>query len=102
VQTLILLVPIIVAVFIARSATVVGAAGILVRAPLGRRLLRWDDLRGLSVTGRNVYAVMRDGAVRLPCVRISNLGEITRASGGRLPEMADAKVKHPPQRRRRR
>jgi hypothetical protein len=101
-QTAILLVPVIAAVFVARTATIVTASGILVRAAFGRRALPWDSVRGLSVTGRNVYAVLADGSVRLPCVRIANLTEIAKASGGRLPELAEPTPKYAPSRRRRR
>jgi hypothetical protein len=41
------------------------------------------------VTGRGIYAVQADGAVRLPCVRIAHLGPISRLSGGRLPTVPD-------------
>jgi hypothetical protein len=101
-QTLVLLVPVIVAVFIARTATIVDADGIVVRAAFGRQRLRWDDIRGLSVTGTTVYAVLADGSVRLPCVRVANLAELSEASGGRLPEIARPTPKYAPQRRRRR
>lgn len=95
------LVPAVVAVFIARTATVVEAAGIRVRALLGSRLLRWEELRGLSVTGRSVYAVCADGAVRLPCVERHDLAAVARASGGRLPALAEVTPKSAPARRRR-
>jgi hypothetical protein len=101
-QTLVLLVPVIAAVFIRRWATIVDANGITVRAAFGRRLLPWTELRGLSVTGTSVYAVLADGSVRLPCVRVADLADISRASDGRLPEIADARPKYAPQRRRRR
>jgi Bacterial PH domain len=99
--TLFLLVPVLAAVFIRRSATIVDAAGIRVRALFGSRQLSWDDLRGISVDGRSVYAVLPDGSLRLPCVRVADLGAVSRASGGRLPEIDDPKPKYAPQRRRR-
>jgi hypothetical protein len=40
--------------------------------------------------------------VRLPCVHVNNLGDLSRASDGRLPEIADPKPKYAPSRRRRR
>lgn len=101
-RVLVMLVPILVAVFIARTATVVSADGLRIRALFGSRTLTWDDIRGLAVNGRAIYAVIADGAVRLPCVRIAHLGPISRLSGGRLPELADATPKPAPQRRRRR
>jgi hypothetical protein len=100
-QTLVLLVPIIAAVFIARTATIVDAAGITVRAAFGRRVLTWDDVRAVSVTGAAVYAVVEDGSVRLPCVTVADLARVAKASGGRLPEIAEPVRKHPPTRRRR-
>ncbi len=100
-QSLILIVPIITVIYVARTATAVGTAGILVRAPFGKRVMPWSEVRGLSVTGSSVYAVLRDGSVRLPCVRVSNLADVARASGGRLPEIADPTPKFPPSRRRR-
>jgi hypothetical protein len=101
-QTLILIVPVLAAVFVARWATIVDASGITVRAAFGKRVLPWAELRGLSVSGTSVYAVLADGSIRLPCVRVGNLGELSRASGGRLPEIADPRPKFAPQRRRRR
>jgi hypothetical protein len=94
-------IPILAIVFIARTATIVDADGITVQALFGARRLRWDTVRGISVTGRNVYAVTDQGGVRLPCVRISDLGTVAAASGGRLPELPEATRKYAPSRRRR-
>jgi hypothetical protein len=49
-----------------------------------------------------VYLVCRDGAVRLPCVRISDLAALSKASGGRLPAVAEPTAKFAPSRRPRR
>ena len=95
------LIPIVAAVYVARTATIVDADGISVRALFGQTRLPWDRVRGLSVTGRNVYAVTPDGAVRLPCVRLSDLAAVAAASDGRLPDLPEATAKYPPQRRRR-
>jgi hypothetical protein len=89
-------------VFIARTATFVGPAGIRVRAAFGSRTLGWDQIRGLSVNGRSVYAVLEDGAVRLPCIRISDLSAISKVSGDRMPKLADPVRKYAPSRRSRR
>lgn len=97
-----LLIPLLAAAFIRRTATFVSPAGIRVRAVFGSRRMSWDEVRGLSVDGRSVYAVLADGSVRLPCVRQSDLGAVSRASGGRLPELGDVKPKYAPSRRRRR
>ncbi|MGI8678218.1 MAG: PH domain-containing protein [Jatrophihabitans sp.] len=101
IQTVLILVPVIATVFVARTATIVDAAGITVRLAFGSRTMAWDGIRGLSVTGRNVYAVLADGSVRLPCLRVANLADVSRASDGRLPEIARPTPKQPPQRRRR-
>jgi hypothetical protein len=101
-HTLLLAIPVLIAVFIRRTATFVDAEGIRVRALLGSRRLPWPEIRGLAVTGRSIYAVLADGSVRLPCVRQSDLGAVSRASDGRLPPIADPRPKYAPQRRRRR
>ena len=95
------LIPVAAAVFIARTATIVDANGVTVRALVGERTLAWAGVRGLSVTGRSVYAVTVDGAVRLPCVRVSDLAAVSAASGGHLPRLPAATPKYPPSRRRR-
>jgi hypothetical protein len=94
----VLAVPLVVCVYIARTATIVTESGLRVRALLGSRTLPWADIRGLSVSGRAVYAVLDDGAVRLPCVRIAHLGPLSRLSAGRLPELPDVVPKPAPSR----
>jgi hypothetical protein len=96
------LIPVAAAVFIARTATIVDARGITVRALAGHRILPWADVRGLSVTGRSVYAVTDGGAVRLPCVRLADLAALSAASGGHLPQLPEATPKYAPSRRTRR
>jgi hypothetical protein len=100
-QTALLLVPVLAALFIARTATTVGNDGITVHAVFGKRVLPWAAVRGLSIDARSVYAVCVDGSVRLPCVRVSDLAAVSAASGGRLPEVAEARPKFAPSRRRR-
>jgi hypothetical protein len=101
-RLLIFAVPLLAALFIARTATFATAEGLRVRAPFGSRRMPWDAVRGLSLSGRSVYAVLADGSVRLPCVRVANLSELARASNGRLPEIATPKPKYAPAKRRRR
>jgi hypothetical protein len=98
----VLALPVVAVAFIARTATFVSSEEIRVRTAFGSRRLGWDEIRGLSVTDRSVYAVCADGSVRLPCVRVSDLAAVSRASGGRLPEIAEAKRKYAPSRRSRR
>jgi hypothetical protein len=102
-QTLLLLLPVVAAVFIARWATIVDSTGITIRAAFGRRALPWTEIQGLSVRAdRDVYVVTGDGEWRLPCVHVRDLGVLTRASGGHLPDVADPTPKFAPSRRRRR
>ena len=102
-RILLLLIPVLAAVFIARTATIVDPNGIVVRAAFGRRQLPWEQVRGLTIEANTVYAVLDDGgAVRMPCVRVADLAAVSRASGGRLPEIAEPVAKFPPARRRRR
>ena len=99
---LVYIVPVAAAVYIARTATFVDPdAGIRVRALIGHRTLPWADVRGLSVTDRSVYAVTADAAVRLPCVRVSDLAAVSAVSGGHLPQMREATPKYAPSRRSR-
>lgn len=99
--TLLYLVPILAIVFIARTATVVDSGGITVRAVFGQRRLPWTELRGIAISGRNIYAVTDGGSVRLPCVRQADLATMAAASSGRLPELPAAPVKYAPSPRRR-
>ena len=100
--TLLYVLPILVTIYIARTLTMVNSDGIIVRALFGQRALPWAEVRGLSISGRSVYAVQADGAVRLPCVRIHDLAAISIASGGRLPDIPEATPKYAPGGRRRR
>jgi hypothetical protein len=99
--SIVYVIPVAAAVFIARTATIVDDHGITVRALVGSRTLPWADLRGLSVTGRSVYAVTDAGSVRLPCVRLADLAAVSAASGGHLPQLPEATPKYAPSRRTR-
>jgi hypothetical protein len=96
-----LVLPVIAAFYIARTATFVDGDGIRVRAVFGSRRLGWSEIRGLSVSGRSVYAVVLGGGVRLPCVRVNDLAEVARHSGGHLPQLRDPVPHFAPARRRR-
>jgi hypothetical protein len=100
--SLLYLLPILAAIFIARTYTRVNDEGIRISAVFGSRGLPWQDVRGLAVTGRNVYAVTGDGSLRLPCVRQRDLSVIAVASGDRLPKLPFPRVKAAPGRGRRR
>ena len=96
-----LVLPVIAAVYIGRTATFIDPDGIRVRALIGSRRLGWGEIRGLSVSGRSVYAVVPGGGVRLPCVRVSDLAELSRHSGGHVPQLRDPAQRFAPSRRRR-
>lgn len=100
-RALLVLIPVLAGFYISRTATLVDVDGIRVRALLGTRALPWDRIRGLSVRQTAIYAELGDGAIRLPCVRLVHLAALARASGGRLPAIADAPPKFAPSRRRR-
>jgi hypothetical protein len=101
IAAIVYVIPLAAAVFIARTATIVNANGVTVRALVGDRTMWWADVRGLSVTSRSVYAVTADGAVRLPCVRVSDLAALSAASGGHLPPLPAPTPKYAPSRRTR-
>lgn len=100
--SLLFLLPIVVAVFVGRTATIVDGRGITARAALGSRFMAWDDIRGISVGGSTVYAALTDGRVRLPCVQLSHLTALAKAAGDRLPQLREPPMKQPPTRQRRR
>jgi hypothetical protein len=100
-RALLLIVPLLAAIFIARTATFVSPDGIRIRAAFGSRRLPWSGMRGLTVSGRSVYAVIDGGAVRLPCVGVAQLSEVARASNGHIPQLRDPVRRFAPARRRR-
>ncbi|MCW2494987.1 PH domain-containing protein [Jatrophihabitans sp.] len=100
-RALLVLIPIVALIFIARTATFVTPEGIRVRAVLGSRMLPWSGIRGLTVNGRAVYAVVANGAVRLPCVRVASLADVARSSAGHVPQLRDPIRRFAPSRRRR-
>jgi hypothetical protein len=97
---LLLLIPLFAGLYVARSATIVNEDGVRVRAIFGSRFMPWDSIRGLSAEKRVVYAVVENGAVRLPCVKVSDLWLVSRASGGHLPEIDSPIFKSAPAQKR--
>ncbi|HEY3738129.1 MAG TPA: PH domain-containing protein [Jatrophihabitans sp.] len=95
-----LVIPILAALYIGRTATFVSEDGIRVRAIFGSRTLPWTSIRGLETAERAVYAVIEGGAVRLPCVRLADLHAVAAASGGHLPDLPAPAMKSAPIRRR--
>ena len=100
-RRVLLLVPVVAAVFIARTATVVDRQRHPRARGVRRRALPWNEIRGLSVSGRSVYAVCADG-VGAAAVRAGRRTSptVSRASDGHLPELAEPTPKFAPSRRR--
>lgn len=81
-------IPLGLAVWIARTRTVATARGITVRTVLRKREFSWDEIKGLSLTSRSkVHAVLTDGTtVPLPTVRTRHVPVLSLVSEGRLPD----------------
>ncbi len=86
VTALVLLLPLLVAVWVLRVGVDVDEAGITTRGLLGRRRVAWDDLTGIRVVrGARLRLVTRDGGeVRLPVLRARDLPRLAGWSGGRF------------------
>jgi len=90
IHTLVYLLPIAAAFYIARTATIVDERGLTAQALFGSQTVPWSSLAGLRLTDRGaVFAVDRDGTqLRLPCVRSTKLDPLISASAGRIPNPA--------------
>ena len=87
---LVYLVPLVAAVYVARTATVVDDRGVHARAILGSRTVGWHELLGLRLDRSGaVYAVDSSGGqLKLPCVRSTRLDPLIAAGNGRIPDPA--------------
>ncbi|QDQ97744.1 PH domain-containing protein [Tomitella fengzijianii] len=88
-----LIVPILLAWWVARMRTSVSPAGAEVRTLTGHRAVPWDQVRGIVFPHPRVFGIswarayLRDGAVvRLPAVTWNDIPHVSDASGGRLPD----------------
>jgi Bacterial PH domain len=83
---LLLLVPLLLAVWVLRVGVTVGDDGIGVRSLLGGRRIPWTDLAGIRVTDdRRLRLVTTRGTeVRLPVLRARDLPRLSALSGGRI------------------
>jgi hypothetical protein len=90
IQFLVYLIPAACVLYIARTATIVDAAGITARAMFGSQRVAWSDMVGLRLTDKGaVYAVDANGTqLRLPCVRSTKLTPLIAAGNGRIPNPA--------------
>lgn len=84
---LLLVVPIGLFVYVARTRTVADRDTVTARTLLGSETVRWDDIDGLRFgKGSSAYAHLKDGReVRLPAVTFATLPLLAQASGGRVP-----------------
>jgi hypothetical protein len=81
----ILVLPVAVALWGWRAGTDADAAGLTIRALLGRRRLPWSRVSGFVPEGRRVLAVLEGGgAVPLPAVTPAELPRLLAASGTEL------------------
>jgi Bacterial PH domain len=82
----ILLVPLAVTAFVWRSGTDADAAGLRVRALLGRRRVSWDEVAEIVADprGRVVARLAGGGDLTLPAVRAADLPRLVAASGHEL------------------
>jgi Bacterial PH domain len=82
------LVPLVLAVWLVRTRTVVGPETMTVYRLWGTRQITWSDLAGLRIDDQSrVWAVPRGSdEVRLPMVRARDLSVLAAISGGRLPD----------------
>ncbi|MGY1829872.1 PH domain-containing protein [Geodermatophilus sp. SYSU D01180] len=83
---LVLLLPLLAAVWVLRVGVDVDEEAITTRGLLGQRRVAWDDLAGIRV-GRNARLVLvttGGGEVRLPVLRARDLPRLAGWSGGRF------------------
>ncbi len=83
-----LLVPIVLALWIVRTRTVATREGLTVRTLLGTRDLPWDAIKGFTITPKStIVAVLADDTgVPLPSVRTRHLPVLSLVSEGRVPD----------------
>jgi hypothetical protein len=85
--TLVYLLPLLAALFVARRATLVDTREITVRAMFGRERIPWSRVRGLLISERGHVSVALDdqSAVLLPFVRVRHLPVLSQVSGNMVP-----------------
>ena len=82
-----LLIPVLLSALIVRLRTQADSTGVTVRTLSGSRSVRWEDIDGLRFNrgswGR--AQLTEGGQLRLPAVTFATLPQLTRVSGGRVP-----------------
>ncbi|WP_232796860.1 PH domain-containing protein [Blastococcus atacamensis] len=81
-----LLVPVVVALWVLRTGVDLDGEGLTVQALLGRRRLPWTDVAGIRVAPRGeLWLVTNAGSeLRLPVVRARDLPRLAEFSDGRI------------------
>jgi Bacterial PH domain len=84
---LLLVIPVVLAVLVARYRTVADRDTVTARSVLSSETVSWDDIDGLRFDKTSwASAHLKDGRdLRLPAVTFSTLPLLTEASGGRVP-----------------
>jgi hypothetical protein len=84
---ILLIIPIGLSAYIARSRTVADRETVTARTLLSSETVPWDEVHGLKFgKGSSAYAHLTDGRkLRLPAVTFATLPLLTDASGGRVP-----------------
>ncbi len=82
----VLLLPAVAALYAWRTGVDFTAAGVAAHAAFGTTSVLWADVAGVEVRGRDqLWLVRRDGRLlRLPTLRVRDLGRVHELSGGRL------------------
>ena len=82
-----LLVPVVAAVWVLRVGVDVGDDGVTVRSPAAARHVPWGEVAGIRVAERgDLWLVTTRGTeVRLPVLRTRDLPRLADVSGGRIP-----------------
>lgn len=83
---LLLLVPVLLAVWVLRVGVTVGEEGVRVQSLVGGRSFDWADVAGLRVgeRGRLWLVTTRRTEVRLPVLRARDLPRLAALTGGRI------------------
>ncbi len=83
---LVLLVPLLVALWVLRAGVTVGDDGIGVQSLVGRREVPWREVAGLRVgeQARLWLVTTRGTEIRLPVLRARDLPRLAALSGGRI------------------
>jgi hypothetical protein len=81
-----LVVPLVLAVWVLRAGVDIDADGLTVRTLIGQRQVRWEDLAGIRVARRgDLWLVTTRGTeVHVPVMRARDLPRLAELSGGRI------------------